>query len=137
MIITAIQIRKLVGTGNKMVGVCSLTLDGMIALHDIKIMQTDSNMFIAMPSRRTKNGKFKDIVHPISAPPREKIEQLIFGLYEKLDRLHSTNVSFRCENLERKSLLEQECSDFIQDDSRTYSDFVSDEIKSEIDSWWS
>lgn len=134
MIITAVKIRKLENTGNKMIGVCSITLDNLIAIHDIKILRKDG-MFLAMPSRKTNNNTFKDVVHPISEPPRKKMEEIIFGLYETTARSSNNTQEFKCTNTERTSLLDQQCSDFEIDEERTYSGFVNDEIKKEIESW--
>lgn len=134
MIITAVKIRNLENTGNKMIGVCSITLDNLIAIHDIKILRNDG-MFLAMPSRKTNSNTFKDIVHPISEPPRKKIEEIIFGLYEITLKSRNTTQEFKCIKTEKSSLLEQICSDFETDEKRTYSDFVNDEIKREIESW--
>lgn len=136
MIITAVKIRRLENTGNKMIGVCSITLDNMIVIHGIKILNKDG-MFLAMPSRKTNYNTFKDIVHPISESPRKKIEEIIFGLYEVTVKSRNTLQEFKCINTERASMLEQVCSDFKTDESRTYSDFVNDDIKKEIESWMS
>lgn len=136
MIITAIKIRKLENSGNKMIGVCSITLDNMIAIHDIKILKKDE-MFLAMPSRKTNSNTFKDIVHPISEAPRKKIEEIVFGLYEITVKSRNTTQEFKCFNMERSSMLEQVCSDFETDESRTYNDFINDDIKKEIESWMS
>ena len=134
MIITTVKIRNLENTGNKMIGVCSITLDNLIAIHDIKILRKDG-MFLAMPSRKTNSNTFKDVVHPISAAPRKKFEEIIFGLYETTVRSRNITQEFKCINVERTSMLEQLCSDFVTDEERTYSDFVNDEIKKEIESW--
>ncbi len=136
MIITTVKVRKLENSGNKMIGVCTITLDNLIAIHDIKILKTNG-MFLAMPSRKTNANTFKDIVHPISEASRKKIEEIIFGLYEITAKSRNTTQEFRCINMERSSMLEQVCSDFETDENRTYSDFVNDDIKKEIESWMS
>ncbi len=136
MIITAIKIRRLENTGNKMIGVCSVTLDNLIAIHDIKILKKDG-LFLAMPSRKINAATFKDIVHPVSEPPRKKMEEIIFGLYAVTEKSRDTSQKFKCVNKSRNSMLDQVCSDFEPDESRAYSDFVSDEIKKEIESWMS
>ena len=112
MIITAVKIRRLENTGNKMIGVCSITLDSMIAIHDIKILEKDGHMFLAMPSRKTTSNTFKDIVHPISSEPREHIEQIIFGLYERIMQTEYASVDFKCTNEKCVSLLSQSAEDF-------------------------
>ena len=82
MKITSIRIRTLSNTGNKMVGLVSLTLGDMVALHDIKILKNQNELFLAMPSRPTKNGTFKDVVHPINAQVRETIERIAFSAHK-------------------------------------------------------
>ena len=81
MIITAVKIRKLENTGNKMIGVCSITLDNLIAIHDIKILKKDG-MFLAMPSRKTSGGEYKDVAHPISPEFRTELQDKILAEYE-------------------------------------------------------
>ena len=137
MTINAIKIRRLENTGNKMVGVCSLTFDGMIAVHDIKILNKDGHMFLAMPSRKTNAGTFKDIVHPISAKPREKIGQIIFDLYGWMSRKRILNQEFQYTDPECCSLLDQISDRFEAVESKSYTDFVSDDVRKEIESWMS
>ena len=63
--------------------VVSITLDNMLAVHDIKIVQGDERLFVAMPSRKDENGVFRDIVHPISATARKKLEAEIMETYQQ------------------------------------------------------
>ena len=65
------------------VAVVSITIDNAIAIHDIKLVQGDERMFVAMPSRREDSGIFRDIIHPISANIREKIEEQILDAYNE------------------------------------------------------
>ena len=65
MQITDVKIRKLM-SGGRLRAVVSITIDDMLAVHDIKVVQGDERLFVAMPSRRDENGIFRDIVHPIS-----------------------------------------------------------------------
>jgi len=90
MLITMIQIRRLENSTTKLKGVANITLDGMVAVHDIKILQHNHDMFLAMPSKQTKVGTFKDIVHPINSEVRDIFEKLIFFAYEKANKKHYT-----------------------------------------------
>ena len=63
--------------------VVSMTVDDMLAVHDIKVVQGGERMFVAMPSRKDENGAFRDIVHPISASARNLFEQRILEAYEQ------------------------------------------------------
>lgn len=82
MIITDVRIRKISAEG-KMKAIVSITFDGEFVVHDIKVIEGQNGLFIAMPSRKTPDGEFKDIAHPINADTRERIEVSILEAYEK------------------------------------------------------
>lgn len=82
MNITDIKIRKLLNEG-RLKAIVSITLDDTIALHDIKIIEGPSRLFVAMPSRRDDNGIFRDIVHPISSDGRASLENNILQFYNR------------------------------------------------------
>ena len=79
MQITDVRLRK-VNSGNRMKAVASVTFDNEFVVHDIKVIEKDG-LFIAMPSKKTQNGEFKDIAHPINAETREKIQKAIIDEY--------------------------------------------------------
>ncbi len=83
MNISDIRIRIVKKDENKLKAVASLTIDECFAVHDIKIIEGNQGLFIAMPSRKTPDGTFKDIVHPLNTETREKIRDLILAEYEK------------------------------------------------------
>ncbi len=78
--ITDIKVRKLLNDG-KLRGIVSITIDGTLAVHDIKVIQGEERLFAAMPSRRDDSGVFRDIVHPISAQCRSELEEAILSAY--------------------------------------------------------
>lgn len=80
MKITDIKIRRLYDH-EKMKAVCSVTFDGEFVVHDIKIIENDGKMFVAMPSRRSREGMFSDIVHPITQEFRSYLEDEILTEY--------------------------------------------------------
>ncbi len=80
MEISDIKIRKTMHDG-RLRAVVSITIDNAIAIHDIKLVQGDERMFVAMPSRREDSGTFRDIIHPISSNIREEIENRILDAY--------------------------------------------------------
>ena len=82
MNISDIRIRKVMQDG-RLKAVVSMTVDNAIAVHDIKIVQGDERVFVAMPSRRDEAGVFRDISHPISPEARGEIEARIMSAYEK------------------------------------------------------
>ncbi len=81
MEITDIRVRK-INTEGKMKAVVSVTFDNAIVVHDIKIIEGQEKLFIAMPSRKTPDGEFKDIAHPINSQMREYLENAILVKYE-------------------------------------------------------
>jgi stage V sporulation protein G len=83
MDITDIRIRR-IETMGKLKAVVSVTFDDMFAVHDMKIIEGQSGYFIAMPSRRTPNGEYKDIAHPINAEARSMIQNAILEKFESL-----------------------------------------------------
>lgn len=93
MDITEIKVRKLMNDG-KLRGIVSITIDGVLAVHDIKVVQGEERLFVAMPSRRDDGGMFRDIVHPISSESRGKLEQQILSAYRtELDRQEAEQYS--------------------------------------------
>ncbi|MBO5266050.1 MAG: septation regulator SpoVG [Ruminiclostridium sp.] len=82
MNITNIRIRKIMDEG-RLRAVVSVTVDEMLAIHDVKVVQGDDRLFVAMPSRRDELGIFRDIVHPISTESREYIEKEVIRAYEE------------------------------------------------------
>ncbi|MBO5102821.1 MAG: septation regulator SpoVG [Clostridia bacterium] len=83
MKITDIRIRIVKKDDNKLKAVASLTIDDCFAVHDIKVIDGNQGLFIAMPSRKTPEGTYKDIVHPLNTETRESIKSLILAEYEK------------------------------------------------------
>jgi len=83
MNITDVRIRKVSDEG-KMKAVVSITFDDEFVVHDIKIIEGQNGMFIAMPSRRMGEGDFRDIAHPLKSETRNKIKEAIFAEYDKV-----------------------------------------------------
>ena len=84
MNITDVRIRKVDKEG-KMKAVVSITIDNEFAVHDIKIIEGQNGLFIAMPSKKMGETDFRDIAHPIVSEAHNKIRDVIFAEYEKLD----------------------------------------------------
>lgn len=80
MQITDVRVRK-VNTENKMRAVASVTFDNEFVVHDIKVIDGTNGLFIAMPSRKTQNGEFRDIAHPIVSDCRERIQEAVLEAY--------------------------------------------------------
>ncbi len=82
MRITDVRVRKLNKEG-KMKAIVSITLDDEFVVHDIKVIEGEKGMFIAMPSKKASDGEYRDIAHPINSGTRENIQKLILEAYEK------------------------------------------------------
>ena len=80
MEITDVRLRK-VNSENRMKAVASVTFDNQFVVHDIKVIESAEETFIAMPSRRTPKGEFKDIAHPINSETRDLIQKAILEAY--------------------------------------------------------
>jgi len=83
MNITDVRIRKITKDGS-MKAVASITLDNAFVIHDIKVIEGEKGLFIAMPSRKTAEGEYRDIAHPISSEVRETVQSKILEAYENL-----------------------------------------------------
>ncbi len=86
MQVTDVRIRKITTEG-KMKAIVSVTFDDEFVVHDIKIIEGQNGLFIAMPSRKMGEGDFRDIAHPINSETRNKIQNAIFAQYEKMNEL--------------------------------------------------
>lgn len=82
MQITDVRVRKVSKEG-KMKAVVSITLDGEFVVHDIKVIEGEAGLFIAMPSRKSSDGEYRDIAHPIKSSTRTKIQEIILDAYEE------------------------------------------------------
>ncbi len=81
MQITDVRVRKVSKEG-KMKAVVSITLDNEFVVHDIKVIEGDKGLFIAMPSRKAGDGEYRDIAHPINSDTRDRIQKIILEKYE-------------------------------------------------------
>ena len=82
MNITDIRVRRINAEG-RMKAVVSVTFDDAFVVHDIKVIEGQDKLFIAMPSRKTQDGEFKDIAHPINVEMRESLQQAVLAKYEE------------------------------------------------------
>lgn len=83
MEITSVTVRKFEREGNRMKGIATLVIDNAFAIHDIRIIEGDNGLFIAMPSRKTATGEYKDIAHPINTDVRNMFQNAILEEYNK------------------------------------------------------
>ena len=83
MQITDVRVRKVTKEG-KMRAVVSITIDDVFVVHDIKVIEGEKGLFIAMPRRKASDGEYRDIAHPINSETRDKIQSLILEKYQEV-----------------------------------------------------
>lgn len=84
MEITDIRIKK-VASDSKMKAVASVTFDNAFAVHDVKVIEGPEKLFVAMPSRRTPDGEYRDIAHPINSDMRNMLESKVLAAYDAIE----------------------------------------------------
>ena len=82
MNITDVRVRK-VNLEGKMKAIVSVTIDDAFVIHDVKVVDGQNGLFVAMPSRKTPDGEFRDIAHPITSSAREVIQSAVLQAYEE------------------------------------------------------
>ena len=83
MNITDVRVRRVAKEG-KMKAVVSITIDEEFVVHDIKVIEGEKGLFIAMPSRKATDGEYRDIAHPINSETRERIQDIMLEKYEQV-----------------------------------------------------
>ena len=107
MNITDVRIRKINSDG-KMKAIVSVTFDEEFVVHDIKVIDGQNGLFIAMPSRKTPDGEFKDIAHPINTETRERIQNAILSEYQDILREdEEKKAEYAKESIEEESVMEK------------------------------
>ena len=84
MEITDVRLRKMEKEG-KLKAVASITIDDVFVVHDIKVIEGDKGLFIAMPSRKSSDGEYRDIAHPINTQTRDRLQKIVLDAYEKAE----------------------------------------------------
>lgn len=83
MQITDVRVKK-VSQAGKLKAVVSITIEDSFVVHDIKVIESEKGLFIAMPSRKTPEGEYRDIAHPLNSVTREQIQTMVLEKYEKI-----------------------------------------------------
>ena len=85
MEITDIRVRTIAKSG-RMKAVVSITIDKEFVVHDIKVIEGDKGLFIAMPSRKSLDGEYRDIAHPINSDTRNRIQEMVLAKYDETEK---------------------------------------------------
>ncbi|MDD2215163.1 MAG: septation regulator SpoVG [Eubacteriales bacterium] len=107
MRITDVRIRKVNDEG-KMKAVVSVTFDDEFVVHDIKVIEGQNGLFIAMPSRKMGEGDFRDIAHPLTSETRNRIKAAIFEEYEKVLEEKAEEAAVKQAALQEEAVFEEE-----------------------------
>ena len=85
MKITSVSVRKITKENSRLRGIASVLLDDSFAIHDIRIIEGDNGLFIAMPSRKSATGEYKDVCHPINPDVRTEFTNAVLDAYKKAE----------------------------------------------------
>ncbi|MGI2239383.1 septation regulator SpoVG [Staphylococcus cohnii] len=86
MKVTDVRLRK-IQTDGRMKALVSITLDESFVVHDLRVIEGNSGLFVAMPSKRTPDGEFRDIAHPINLEMRQEIQDAVMKVYDETDEV--------------------------------------------------
>ena len=86
MKVTDVRLRK-IQTDGRMKALVSITLDEAFVIHDLRVIEGNSGLFVAMPSKRTPDGEFRDIAHPINSDMRQEIQDAVMKAYDETDEV--------------------------------------------------
>ena len=86
MKVTDVRLRK-IQTDGRMKALVSITLDEAFVIHDLRVIVGNSGLFVAMPSKRTPDGEFRDIAHPINSDMRQEIQDAVMKVYDETDEV--------------------------------------------------
>ena len=86
MKVTDVRLRK-IQTDGRMKALVSITLDESFVVHDLRVIEGNSGLFVAMPSKRTPDGEFRDIAHPINSDMRQEIQDAVMKVYDETDEV--------------------------------------------------
>ena len=86
MKVTDVRLRK-IQTDGRMKALVSITLDEAFVIHDLRVIEGNSGLFVAMPSKRTPDGEFRDIAHPINYDMRQEIQDAVMKVYDETDEV--------------------------------------------------
>lgn len=121
MKVTDVRLRKIESDG-RMKALVSITLEEAFVIHDLRVIEGNSGLFVAMPSKRTPDGEFRDIAHPINGEMRQEIQQAVMKVYEETESepAEKAAVQDSIQTFDQSSAATSEQSpDLVESDSQT------------------
>lgn len=94
MKVTDVRMRKL-ATDSRMKALVSITLDEVFVIHDLRVIEGNNGLFVAMPSKRTADGEFRDIAHPINSEMRQEIQAAVMKVYDETEAIDPSELGKR------------------------------------------
>lgn len=91
MKVTDVRMRKL-ATDSRMKALVSITLDEAFVIHDLRVIEGNNGLFVAMPSKRTADGEFRDIAHPINSEMRQEIQTAVMKVYDETEAIEPSEL---------------------------------------------
>ncbi|GGB12845.1 septation protein SpoVG [Macrococcus hajekii] len=124
MKVTDVRLRK-IDTDGRMKALVSITLDEVFVIHDLRVIEGNSGLFVAMPSKRTPDGEFRDIAHPINSEMRQEIQQAVIKVYDETpdpavnasdDTVQTYEGSEDATSIEAEGLIEDDSETTVEED---------------------
>ncbi|TDL95283.1 septation regulator SpoVG [Macrococcus carouselicus] len=121
MKVTDVRLRK-IDTDGRMKALVSITLDEVFVIHDLRVIEGNSGMFVAMPSKRTPDGEFRDIAHPINSEMRQEIQQAVMKVYDETpeplinDDIQTYEDTDAATSIEAEGLIEDDSMTTVEED---------------------
>lgn len=86
MQITDVRVRKATGTETKLKAFCSVVFDNMFVVHDLRVVEGINGLFVAMPRKKTAEGEYRDLAHPITTEAREHVQQVVLAAFQEAEQ---------------------------------------------------
>lgn len=104
MQITDVRLRKVNNQDTRMKALVSITFEGSFVIHDLRVIEGNNGLFVAMPSKRTPDGEFRDIAHPINSEMRQHVQEEIMKVYDETEDVAETQKTDGSEKDEKTEM---------------------------------
>lgn len=118
MKVTDVRMRKL-ATDSRMKALVSITLDEAFVIHDLRVIEGNNGLFVAMPSKRTADGEFRDIAHPINSEMRQEIQAAVMKVYDETEAIDPSELGNNNEVDTAEDATSEAAPNLVESDSQT------------------